>query len=60
MVRIDLDFEELCGKCRRLTYHNDQLERVAGPDSPLKLRSYCLECGHMSREVPFSWPHLLL
>jgi hypothetical protein len=59
MVRIDLDFQEWCEKCCRLTWHRDQLERVAGPESPLKLRSYCQKCGRMKREIPFNWPHLL-
>ena len=60
MVRIDLDVEGWCERCRRITYHRDRLERAAGPESPLKLCSYCLECGHKSREIPFNWPHLLL
>src|SRR5437867_2665995 len=34
MVRIDLDVEGWCERCRRITYHRDQLERAAGSREP--------------------------
>jgi len=50
MTEIDMEW---CPNCKKTTAHRHEHERVRSPSVFAKLKSFCRECGQMTREVSF-------